>query len=99
VLITHYYKSILITHNVSVKYKTNRYTNKNKLANEFIGLIDKYSYEQWNCMDWYNISSNPNITIEIIENHPDKPWDWRGVSSNSNITMDIIEKHFDKPWN
>ena len=42
---------------------------------------------------------NPNITVDFIENNPDKPWDWEGISMNPNITMDFIEKHSDKPWN
>ena len=46
-----------------------------------------------------SISHNPNITMNIIEKYPDKPWDWYGLSCNPNITMDIIEKYSDKPWN
>ena len=45
------------------------------------------------------ISANSNITMEIIENFPDKPWNWNGISMNPNITMQIIEKYPDKPWN
>jgi hypothetical protein len=39
---------------------------------------------------------NPNITMEIVERHPEKPWDWKGISGNPNITMEIIEKNIDK---
>ena len=45
------------------------------------------------------ISENPNITMDIIEKYPDKPWDWARISLNPSITMDIIEKYPDKPWN
>ena len=31
---------------------------------------------------WYWLSSNPNITMEIVEAHPDKPLNWFGLSSN-----------------
>jgi len=33
-------------------------------------FICKYSHK----VDWKNISQNPNITMEVIENHTDKPW-------------------------
>jgi hypothetical protein len=39
---------------------------------------------------------NPNITMEFIEKHPEKPWEWFYISSNPNITMEFIEKHSDK---
>ena len=42
--------------------------------------------------DWRYISKNPNITMEIIEKYPDKPWNWNG-GMNSNITTEIIEKY------
>jgi len=49
--------------------------------------------------NWDGISSNPNITFEIVEAHPDKPWDWEGLSLNPNITFEIVETYPDKPWN
>ena len=53
-----------------------------------------------NLGNWDAISSNyPNITMEFIEKHPDKPWNWYYISLNSNITMEIIEKYPNKPWN
>jgi hypothetical protein len=27
-------------------------------------------------LDWDSISCNPNITMEIIEKYPNKPWDF-----------------------
>ena len=44
------------------------------------------------------ISRNPNITMEIIEKYPDKPWNWSAISCNPNITIEIIEKYPNKPW-
>ena len=44
------------------------------------------------------ISMNPNITIEMIQNNPDKPWNWSSISRNPNITIDIILEHPDKHW-
>ena len=63
---------------------------------KFIKLIKKYPNKKW---DWYEISHNPNIKMEDIENNPDKPWNWDGISKNQNITMEIIEDNLDKPWN
>lgn len=28
---------------------------------------------------------NPNITCNIVQNNPDKPWDWVRLTQNSNI--------------
>ena len=49
-------------------------------------------------LDWSWISENPNITMDIIEKYPDKPWNWSAISNNSNITMEFIEKYPDNPW-
>ena len=59
-------------------------------------LLEKYPEKPW---EWYSISRNPNITMEIIEKHPEKPWDWYWISQNPNITMEIIETYPEKPWN
>ena len=42
---------------------------------------------------------NLNITMEMIEKCPKKPWDWNSISWKPNLTLDIIEAHPDKPWN
>ena len=44
------------------------------------------------------ISQNPNITMDIINQYPEKPWDWNWISRNPNITMDIINQYTEKPW-
>ena len=41
------------------------------------------------------ISRNINITWDIIQNNPNKPWNWLGISINPNITWDII---INNPW-
>lgn len=33
-------------------------------------------------------SQNPNVTMEMIEARPEKPWDWSWISQNPNITME-----------
>jgi hypothetical protein len=36
---------------------------------------------------WIYLSSNPNITWDIVEANPDKPWNWGGLSKNPNIIL------------
>ena len=47
-------------------------------------MINNNLDKEW---DWYFISSNPNITMEVIINNLDKPWNWGEISSNPNLTM------------
>ena len=44
------------------------------------------------------LSSNPNITWEIVQANIDKPWNYGGLSSNPNITWEIVKANPDKPW-
>ena len=50
----------------------------------------------WN---WYNLSSNVNITPDIIRENPEREWDWEYISLNPNITFDIIRENPEKKWN
>ena len=68
---------------------------KNILCKEFIEFIKNNPDRPW---DWWEISSNPNITWGIIEANPDEPWDWMVISRNRNITLEIIEANPDEPW-
>ena len=45
----------------------------------FFKFIKSNPDKPWN---WYEVSRNPNITMEFIEANPDKPWDWREISRN-----------------
>ena len=68
------------------------YNNKTYHSNSTVNLYDIYVQEwsehYWKFVEknpdkpwnWYIISYNPNITMEIIEKYPDKPWDWGGIS-------------------
>ena len=44
------------------------------------------------------ITQNPNITWEIIQNNPDKKWSWFWIVLNSNITWEIIQNNSDIEW-
>ena len=74
------------------------YKARNIVGEKLIKLFEKYHDKEWS---WSDISSNPNITMDIIEANPDKPWIWSsmGISSNPNLTMDFINANSDKPWN
>ena len=36
-----------------------------------------------NPWEWLRISSNPNITMEFINDNPNIPWNWDGISYNT----------------
>jgi hypothetical protein len=88
---------------------TSRYGNTYKKLQEQQKLYqDEWSKYYWNEFvlknldknwDWYWLSTNPNITWDIVKANLDKPWDWYGLSTNPNITWDIVISNPDKPWN
>ena len=66
-------------------------------GNALTFLLNKYPNKNW---DWFELSKNPNITKEYIDNNLHFPWNWNlGVSSNRNVDIEFIEKHKDKKWN
>ena len=42
--------------------------------------------------------SNPAITWDIVQSHPEVDWQYCYLSKNPNITWDIVKKNPDKPW-
>ena len=83
------------------------YGNSNKNLKEILKKYESYwnSYywnefvlKNENKVDWSNLSLNPNITWEIVNANPDKPWDWDVLSYNPNITMEFVNANPDKPW-
>ena len=67
-----------------------------RFSNHLITLLKLYPDHPWN---WSRISSNPNITFQIIRDNPDRPWNWNGISSNPSITFQIVRDNPDRPWN
>ena len=45
------------------------------------------------------LSQNPNITWEIVQANPDKPWRYSMLSRNPNITWEIVQANPDENWN
>ena len=66
-----------------------------KMSNELIKLLTRFPHNSW---DWYELSSNPNITWEIVLTNLDKPWSWWWLSEHPNITWKIVLTNLDKPW-
>ena len=63
--------------NIYLKFsEINMETNWNQY---FFDFIVKHIYENW---QWKGLSQNPNITMDIVETNPDKPWDWFMLSYN-----------------
>ena len=65
------------------------------MLNHLVKLLELYPEKPWN---WYRLSSNSNITWDIVEQNLDKPWNWDRLSRNPNITWDIVKQNPDKPW-
>ncbi len=68
-------------------------------------VIREWSKKWWSFMmkhesklDWYYISENPNLTIDMINANLDKTLKWDWISGNPNLTMDFINANPDKPW-
>ncbi len=64
-------------------------------GNHLHRLLKKFPNKRWNQFD---LSKNPNITLEYILKHPEIPWDWRYVSMNPNISMQDIKNNPQLPW-
>lgn len=47
---------------------------------------------------WFHLSKHFNITLEIIELHPELPWNYTGISLNPNLTIEFYRKYKDKEW-
>ena len=84
------------------------YGNSNKNLKEILKKYEsswnEYYWNEFvlkneNKVNWWELSCNPNITMEFVNANPDKPFNWYMLSSNPNITMEIVNDNPDKPWN
>ena len=60
--------------NVFIKQIEHEWTEK------FWKFVEDNLDKPWN---WSWLSSNPNLTFDIVLVHPNKPWDWRELSYNT----------------
>lgn len=70
-----------------------------KFNEEFYKFMSENHCSDFDKEYWGNLSCNPNISWNIIENNLDKFWNWDYLSCNQNINVDILKNNLDKPWN
>jgi hypothetical protein len=46
-----------------------------------------------------NLSSNKNITLQLVRDNPQLPWNWFWLSLNCVWTFDDVFNNLDLPWN
>lgn len=54
-----------------------------------------------NNIDWNmapRLISNPNITAEIVDKHPEFDWDWQYMHELKDLNSEFIEKHLEEDW-
>ena len=61
----------------------------------FWKFIENHPEKPW---DWSYLSSNPNITFDIVLAHPEQPWDWNDLSQNtfSKAKQQFINKRYNE---
>jgi hypothetical protein len=62
---------------------------------EWFQYILDHPEKRWN---WASISSNPNITWDIVKAHPNLPWNYMNLSFNENITLKILKENPEYSW-
>jgi len=63
------------------RIKQLRETINKEWSQYFFKFIKDNPMQNWN---WYYISWNPNITMEIIRDNPIQNWNLFGISNNQN---------------
>ena len=88
-----------ILKNIRLNWCWNSIFKRDDVTKEF--LLNNMEYFNMNNIKLcrWSISSNKNITLDIIESYDEKYWDWQGISANPNLTIDFIEKHINQDWN
>ena len=83
-----------------MKYKDleNEWTEQWNRLIDYIKTVVKQDNITLSTKYWNRLSSNPNLTIDLIEKNQEKPWDWAEISKLPNITFSIVEEHPDKDW-
>lgn len=62
----------------------------------FVNLLKKYPNKKWNMI---GVSSNPNVSLKFITEHPEIKWEWYyGVSRNPNLTTEFVNENINKDW-
>ena len=56
-------------------------------------IINFRGLEKVSFNDWQAITRNKNITMNVIENHPEYTWNIPSIICNPNLTQEFIENH------
>lgn len=48
--------------------------------------------------DWFALSLNRSLPLDMVEMLIDKPWDWTALSCHPHMTWEFVEKYKEKPW-
>lgn len=77
---------------------------QNRTYNYNMTIEKKWHEYYWNFMKqhldkniyWKALTTNTNITMDIIQNNINLPWDFKYIGLNENITVDFIIDNLDK---
>ena len=58
------------------------------MANPIVKLLKRFPNWSWN---YSNLSSNPAVSQDFVESHPDIPWHDFGLLLNSSMSLSFIE--------
>ena len=61
-------------------------------------FIDQFPDTNKSHLKYKELSSNSNLTIDVLLKYPDKPWDWERVSKNKSISLEDMIAHPELPW-
>ena len=68
------------------------------VTDRIVLLKDKFDGESTSVLFWLLVYGNPNITWDMVQNNPDKPWSLERLRLNPNRTWDIVSDNHDSPW-
>ena len=66
--------------------------------NKFVTLDLIHELDKCVGVDYAMLSSNPNLTIEYVMKHLDKPWNWFHLSWNESISIHDVLLNSSLPW-
>ena len=55
---------------------------RQRVEKEWSEYFWEFVLKYYDKLDWYGISRNPNITMDIIDKYPDKDWNWFSIKRN-----------------
>ena len=62
-----------------------------------LDIINNPKYKQDLLEDVSNLSNNPNLTVEFLQEHPDLNWDWDALTKNRAFKINDLENK-NLPW-